>query len=68
MVKITNKKELKGYIEKHAADKITAKYTAKHLKITPKDPNNSTQHTKNKPNPTNKPKYQPTKKQITKKP
>jgi len=36
MVKVKNKRELKWCLEKHAADKISATYAAKHLKITPR--------------------------------
>ncbi|MCL2358997.1 DDE-type integrase/transposase/recombinase [Candidatus Bathycorpusculum sp.] len=36
MVKVKNKRELKWCIEKHAADKITAKYAANKLKMTPR--------------------------------
>jgi len=36
MVKVKNKKELKWCIEKHAASKVTVKWAANHLKITPR--------------------------------
>jgi uncharacterized FlgJ-related protein len=36
MIKIKNNKDLKWYLEKHAKNQITIKYTANKLKITPR--------------------------------
>jgi hypothetical protein len=36
MVKIKNKHELKHYLQQHAENKITIKYAANKLKITPR--------------------------------